>query len=299
MYEAIGPEPVSPHYESFAMSRRVPILGAAFLTVAGYLEQLNLNSFYGKQAVYEVYTLFILMIGLNESRYWINRLPLPRMTWYYQAFHEHEIRQTFLNAYDSAEEKINNFLSHTKEQIDYYLIHKEFTYVKKRVLATFLENERQGLNRHFQERTINLLNNIKQLENNNIKQEINTVAEGALKTVLNKVNDASQNQAILENAFESALEGLRKGVMTYDNDKIFPMFVEEIQRVSEPLKRLSAEEEDKRYSLSKDQKQYLIELDNRAKKDFLGQAPDVTGSIKNTEVYKNIVQRIKSRVENL
>ena len=37
---------------------------------------------------------------------------------------------------DSVEEKSKKFLAVSKEQIDYYLIHKEFAYIKKRSLST-------------------------------------------------------------------------------------------------------------------------------------------------------------------
>jgi hypothetical protein len=37
---------------------------------------------------------------------------------------------------DAIEEKSKKFLAVSKEQIDYYLIHKEFSYIKKRSLST-------------------------------------------------------------------------------------------------------------------------------------------------------------------
>jgi hypothetical protein len=37
---------------------------------------------------------------------------------------------------DSVEERSKKFLGVSKEQIDYYLIHKEFAYIKKRSLST-------------------------------------------------------------------------------------------------------------------------------------------------------------------
>lgn len=37
---------------------------------------------------------------------------------------------------DAIEEKSKKFLALSKEQIDYYLIHKEFSYIKKRSLST-------------------------------------------------------------------------------------------------------------------------------------------------------------------
>jgi len=41
---------------------------------------------------------------------------------------------------DAIEEKSKKFLALSKEQIDYYLIHKEFSYIKKRSLSTVILN---------------------------------------------------------------------------------------------------------------------------------------------------------------
>ncbi len=42
------------------------------------------------------------------------------------------------NWQDNLEEQSRKFLSISKEQIDYYLIHKEFAYIKKRSLSTVI-----------------------------------------------------------------------------------------------------------------------------------------------------------------
>jgi len=53
------------------------------------------------------------------------------------------------------------------------------------------------------------------------------------------------------------------------------------------------------FSLSKDQRKIVIDNDNRAKFDFLAQAPNVSSAgVKNSEVYKNILGRMKSRIDS-
>ena len=50
------------------------------------------------------------------------------------------------------------------------------------------------------------------------------------------------------------------------------------------------------FALSNDQKKQVIDLDHRAKIDYLSQLPNVASpSVKNSEVYKNIVGRMKRR----
>lgn len=45
--------------------------------------------------------------------------------------------------------------------------------------------------------------------------------------------------------FQSALEGIRKGRMEYENDPLLPILTEEIMKRTEAYKGLSAEEESK------------------------------------------------------
>ena len=66
----------------------------------------------------------------------INKLISPRATWFYEAFMDHEFKQMGNSWQDSVEERSKKFLAVSKEQIDYYLIHKEFAYIKKRSLST-------------------------------------------------------------------------------------------------------------------------------------------------------------------
>lgn len=274
-------------------------VGGLFIFVMGILEDLNLNSFYGRHAVYEVYTLLLFMVGINESRYILQRLPLPKLTWYYDSFSSHEMKQTYLNWFDSIEEISRKFLGKTKDQIDYYLIHKEYNFIKKRLLSSYLENERIVLSKHFNERSLTLLQTIKSFENNNLKSEIIKIAEEALNIVLNTVKEKEKNKEILKTSFESALIGLKNGKMEYSNDKIIPLFLSNLQIKTKNLISLTNEEENKLFSLSQKQKEILIELDRRNKLFYLEKSPEISTNIKNSEIYKNILNRIKSRVSKI
>ena len=262
------------------------------------LEGLNLNSFYGQHAVYELYTLLIFCIGLMEMRYITQKLPAPRLTWFYEAYVQHEMQQFWLSWQDTVEEHSRPFLAVSKEQIDYFLIHREFVYIKKRSLSTFLENEKKNLERHFYDRTVSMLKTIEHMENSNVKNRIREAVEEALKTVLAKVASPEGRQSLHKSSFASALNGLRSGKMTYEGDALLPLFIDEIRRRIDPLKNLSPAEENKLFSLTADQKRQLAESDHRAKIEYLARPPDVSSaSVKNTDVYKNIISRMKRRIE--
>ena len=87
--------------------------------------------------------------------------------------------------------------------------------------------------------------------------------------------------------------------MTYTNDPLLPIFVNEVNAQLQPLKKLSKQEESALFSLSADQKKLIADGDRRVKTEFLATAPSIaSASVKNSDVYKGIVNRMKSRVES-
>jgi hypothetical protein len=262
------------------------------------LEQLDLTGIYGRSVTYQIYTILLLGIGVNESRNFLTKVPFPKVTWYYTAFQQHEFQQHLLSVFDDMEETMNSYLKKSKEQIDYYNIHKEYIYVKKRILTSFLENEKKNLDNHFQKRVSSILTTVRSLENGNIKRTLAEITENSLNKVLEKINDPSQNQDIIDSSFESAIEGLKNGKMEYKGDKVVPLFTQELKNQSKHLENLTPEEEDKLFSLTKEQRKYVAAIDNRAKVDYLSKVPEVSTILKSTEVYENIIKKMKNRVES-
>lgn len=207
--------------------------------------------------------------------------------------------QFWLNWQDRIEELSRPFLSISKEQIDYFLIHKEFIYIKKRSLSVFLESEKKNLDKHFYERTVDMLKSIEFMENSNVKHKIKETIEDAIKTVLQRVETAEGRKNLHTASFSSALQGLKSGKMTYEGDALLPLFVNEIRSRLEPIKNLTPEEERKMFALSAQQRSQITENDHRAKVEYLARPPDVTSaSVKNTDSYKNIISRMKRRIES-
>lgn len=259
-------------------------------------EGLNLNSFYGQHAVYELYTLLVFCVGLLEMRYLTQKIPGPRLTWFYEAYIQHEMKQFWVGWQDTVEEISRPFLSVSKEQIDYYLIHKEFSYIKKRSLSNYLDNQKKNLEKHFYDRTVAMLKSVENLENSNVKNKIKEIVEESIKTVLAKVDSAEGKKSLHSSSFASALQGLKTGKMAYSGDALLPLFVNEIKSKIDPLKKLSPSEESKLFSLTSNQRKQIAESDHRYKIDYLARPPEVTSaSVKNTENYKNIISRMKKR----
>jgi hypothetical protein len=86
--------------------------------------------------------------------------------------------------------------------------------------------------------------------------------------------------------------------MTYNNDPLLPLFIKEVNSQLLPLKQLSREEENRLFALTADQKKLIAEGDARLKTEYLSAAPSIaSASVKSTEIYRSITNRMKRRVE--
>lgn len=117
------------------------------------------------------------------------------------------------------------------------------------------------------------------------------IIQGSLETTLSYVNDPSHQAEIKRASFESALAGIRSGVMTYEGDKILPMIESEIQNRLQKFEGMSAAEEASLLSLTNEQRRSLIDNDRKLKNEFLSAAPQIGhGAVKMNEKYRNYVQ---------
>jgi hypothetical protein len=117
---------------------RYNIVLAGLVYLYGLVDALDFNSVYGEAAKYQFYSITGLTVAFFEIRYISAKFPAPKLTWFYDAYLDHEYQQMMNNWQDNLEEQSRKLLSISKEQIDYYLIHKEFSYIKKRSLSSVL-----------------------------------------------------------------------------------------------------------------------------------------------------------------
>jgi hypothetical protein len=92
-------------------------------------------------------------------------------------------------------------LVHTKEQMEYVRIAKEYEFVKKRALVNFLENSRVQLEGHMHGRATNMLSSIASFENKNLKDLMTGIGEGAFSKVTAAMNDPAQRKTIMDSSF--------------------------------------------------------------------------------------------------
>ena len=81
------------------------------------------------------------------------------------------------------------WLTPSKEQIEYVRINKEYDFVKKRALVNFLTNSRTNVENHFHNRAQNLLTSIERYEQANLKSLIGGISRDSFAQIEAKLAD--------------------------------------------------------------------------------------------------------------
>jgi len=139
LFQAVGPEQVSPHYETLTRSRR----GLLFL--GAYIGSINTISRFGgwehnewlRALIWHHEFLIALYVGYIEVKHF-SAIPGPKFSIFYNTYSGYEYTQLANQWADSVEMSQNQHLRHTKEQLEYSRIDREYDFVKKRALINFL-----------------------------------------------------------------------------------------------------------------------------------------------------------------
>ena len=224
LFEAVGPEQVSPHYESLSRSRRGLIF--LFLYIGSITSLSRMGSWSHNEwlrgMVFHHEYIIAWYLGVSEMRHF-TFLVGPKFTNFYNVYTRYETQQLTNQWSDAVEEAQMRFLVPSKEQIEYVRINSEYDFVKKRALVNFLTNSRVSVEHHFHNRAQNLLTSIERYEQANLKNLIGDISRASFAQIEEKLADPTEQAAIKEQFFQSALAGLRKGVMEYENDPLLPI----------------------------------------------------------------------------
>ena len=264
LFEAVGPEQVSPHYESLSRSRR----GLLFIFL--YVGSINSISRLGgwshnewiRGLIFHHEYLIAFYLGYIEIRHFTYFVG-PKFTVFYNVYTRYETQQLCAQWADVAEEQQLAHLRHTKEQMEYVRINEEYDFVKKRALINYLTNEKLNLEHHFHQRTISMLKSITNFEQQNLRNYLKDIALGSFTKVQSTLKDPAQVKGIQNAAFKAALAGISSGVMRFENDPLLPMLQQEMDQRIKDFKGLSAEEESKLLSLNVEQKRVTADLDRK------------------------------------
>ena len=255
LMEAVGPEQVSPHYESLSRSRRGLIFLFFYVGTITSLSRMGgwSHNEWLRGMLFHHEFLIAWYIGVVESRHFTYMIG-PKFTIFYNVYSKYEIRQMAAQWCDTAEEIQMQHLVHTKAQMEYVRINKEYEFVKKRALVNYLENSRDALEGHMHGRAANMLSSVAQYEQVNLKKFLSGIGEASFGVVTAALKDPAQKGAIMDAAFASALLGIRSGTMTYENDPLMPILVSEVTNRTQAYANLTSAEESEMLMLTPEQK---------------------------------------------
>ena len=266
LFEAVGPEQVSPHYESLSRSRRGLIF--LFLYIGSITSLSRMGSWSHNEwlrgMVFHHEYIIAYYLGITEMRHFTFLIG-PKFSNFYNVYSRYETQQLVNQWADHTEEAQMKWLVSSKEQMEYVRINSEYDFVKKRALVNFLTSSRKSLEGHFHDRASNMLNSIERYEQANLKSLISGLSKESFAKIEEKLADPAQRAQIEDDFFQSALAGLRKGVMEYENDPLLPILQEEIRSRTSAYQNLSAEEEQKLLMLTDAQKSAILAQDKSAK----------------------------------
>lgn len=260
LFEAVGPEQVSPHYESLSRSRRGLVFLFAYIGSITSISRLGgwSHNEWIRNMIFHHEYLLAVYLGYIELRHFTFMLG-PKFTIFYNVYTRYETQQLATQWSDVTEQVQMMHLMETKAQMEYVRINNEYDFVKKRALVNYLTNSRSDLENHFHGRAQNLLSSVERYEQTNLKTLLNGIGKGALEKVHASLADPVQGATIKEGAFQAALTGIRDGTMTYKNDPILPILQDEILKRTTAYKTLSAEEESAMLCLTADQKKTVTD----------------------------------------
>jgi hypothetical protein len=249
-HDFIGPEQVSPHYENFLVARKYLLLwfgGLLFISAAAGTTDLN---WVAKSSYLPFLFWMQIMYFYLEGR---KSFFKPLLARFYRRVAMNEIFQIETFYQESMELKIRDLLDAAKRQLEYGFLHKDYRDVKGELINIFLMNEQLNLQKHVTDRTLSVLQQAVNFEKKNQQRLLNDIVEAALRSLEENLKNETTRQAIEQQMFESALVGLSKGQMEYQNDPLLPLILSTIKREVEKVQGLTAEQQVKLISLTKEQ----------------------------------------------
>ena len=190
LFEAVGPEQVSPHYESLSRSRRGLIFLFAYIGTITSISRLGgwSHNEWIRNMIFHHEFLLAFYLGYIETRHFSFMLG-PKFTIFYNVYTRYETQQLCAQWADTVEEHQAVHLIHSKEQMEYVRINQEFNFVKKRALVNFLTTSRAEVEQHFNGRAQNMLSSVERYEMMNLKTELSSIGKGALEKVNHSLQD--------------------------------------------------------------------------------------------------------------
>ena len=195
LYDAVGPEQVSPHYETLSRSRRGLIFLFFYIGSITSISRLggwSHNEWIRGMIFHHEYILcfYLALIDTRHFTYVVG----PKFTNWYNTYTNYEMAQLLSTWNDVVEEVQQDHLVHSKQQMEYVAINNEYDFVKKSALSNFLTNQRLAVEDHMRVRAQSMLTSIERYEQANLKKLLGSITQGALEKVQASVQDPATRE---------------------------------------------------------------------------------------------------------
>ncbi|KAL4504177.1 hypothetical protein ABPG72_021015 [Tetrahymena utriculariae] len=284
-HDFIGPEQVSPHYESFAMSRKflLTFWGGFFVLNFG-MATVDLNWIMKSTYIPWIFW-FQLMYFFVEGK---NSMFKPLLQRFYRRAAANEIFTMEAFYHENIENKLRNLMRITKGQLEYWDIHTSYSEIRADSINNFLANEYLRLQSHITNRALNILKQAQAYETMNQAALLQKLIDDATAAIDNALK-GDKKAEVLSKSLDSAIDGISKGYMDYQNDPLLPLILSSIEANVKKITTLSAQEQANLIGLTAEQLKNIKDNDVRARKEFLESQPKLDNNLKNIESVKKIL----------
>ncbi|OMJ69054.1 hypothetical protein SteCoe_33323 [Stentor coeruleus] len=283
--ELLGPEQVSPHFQSvleYSKWYNYFFIGLIF-TVAmrshhnhawGYVV---LNMHYGFEMW--VYCFFYYFMQSTAMVF-----PAP----WKQLWKSYNLDSILESVFENEENLALETRKPSLAQVDYLRVHKEYLGTKAKLMEIHLENSRVLLKKHTYERALNILKATDRFEKDNMSRVLRDALDKAVQKLGQDIS-GSEAKDIKKLAFQSALIGIRKGKMTYENDPLLPRLLNYIEDFKTKAEKMTEKEQAELLGLSKEQKAVIALSDKKAEESFTHTLPAIKHPrILNSKKFKSL-----------
>lgn len=235
--QMFGPEQVSTHYESFAVSRRFALSGIGTIAALTYLAKITDLNWVLRSVVAGMPVWFALAIMILEvPKYQF----LPLLNSFYVLTFNNELRMMQDAVPDEVQALVDRNMKEALGQFDFLLLHSKFNAVKQESVRAFLRNQELELKQGVRERAADLLKMAEDYESSNQKQVVARIIASIDEEVAALL--AHPPKDVVDAAFDAALTGIKEGRMTYKGDKALEHVLKRVRAETAKFKAMTPEQ---------------------------------------------------------
>lgn len=235
--QMVGVEQVSPHYESFSVSRRFALSGIISIATLTYLSKVTDLNWVLRSVCAGLPMWFALGILIFEiPRYQF----LPLLNGFYVLTFNNELKMMQDAVPDEVQALVDKNMKEALGQFDFLLLHAKFNSVKQESVRNFLRNQELEVKQSVKERAADLLKMAEDFEASNQKQLVARIIASIDAEVASL--QANPPQDVIDSAFEAALTGIKEGRMTYKGDKALEHVLKRVRAEAAKFKQMTPEQ---------------------------------------------------------